>query len=239
MDTLILDKVDGNKSQSQISKELNLHQEKVRRTLQKLEKEYKIRRISKTPAIYERIPEEERERLIRDEKGVIHGPFSIHSVSFKYPILNGGNFDLKKKIKMNNWDKSVSRLDNATIEKSENNIIITPKVDIRGSPEELLVYAENLSNVFASKLMKEHKGLVLGAPSLSRKPHYVVEDIDIKFDSQVTAKEWHIDDSDNTGSELEITDVESVYKLMKFINDDTVLVPRSVLIAHGILKEKK
>ena len=207
---------------AQIARKLGIRRNRVSRVIQRMEKSGIIEQISEWPKVYKvlsndgnKVPPKfqcSTKSLSGDEN--TQSKFSLHNIGIRYDILaQPDTFSLDKEVNLNNWAKEYSKLPGATIEKTTKSVIIYPKIDRKSNSYDLLSEALNLANVYAQKLENSFLGLKLSFGKINRKPHFVLEDPKFnfgKFDQfTIQGKDFHMDDSDQEGTELEFETPEA------------------------------
>lgn len=207
---------------AQIARNLEIRKNKVSRIIQRLEKLGLIEQVSEWPKVYRvindtgnKVPpkfQSSTKSLTGDEN--TKTAFSMHNIGIRYDILaQPKSFSLDKEVNLNNWAKEYTKLPAVTIEKTTKSVIIYPKIDRKSNSYDLLSEALNLANVYAQKLENSFLGLKLSFGKINRKPHFVLEDPKInfgKFDQfTIQGKDFHMDDSDQEGTELEFETPEA------------------------------
>jgi len=222
VDERILSLIESGLYPAQIAINLELNKMKVYRAIQRLEKAGLIEQVSEWPKLYKVLsnsgnkvtPKSQSNTRILTGDENTKTAFSMHNIGIRYDILSApSTFTLDKEVNLNNWAKEYTKLPAVTIEKTTKSVIIYPKIDRKSNSYDLLSEALNLANVYAQKLENSFLGLKLSFGKINRKPHFVLEDPKInfgKFDQfTIQGKDFHMDDSDSEGTELEFETPEA------------------------------
>jgi biotin operon repressor len=133
--------------------------------------------------------------------------FGLHNIAFKFRILDGQPFKLKETVSLRGWDKNQGWVKNCYVFRTNGHLVIHPIPKgsrLYGSDSFLLQQrARDKAISIAAYLANKHN-LRLGEPIQSREPHFAIEDMVAKsMDAQVSTPEYHIDDSETTGGEID------------------------------------
>jgi predicted transcriptional regulator len=141
----------------------------------------------------------------------------LHNVSYSYPIVKNSTMPYDKEISvLGYWNKQIKRINNVTIEKTTQHIIIHVGSLIGSDPFELLNKARSMADEIRILLEKD-LGFQLGDPVLSRKPHFAVQDPianKIVNHVQISTDQAKLDASEGLG-ELEYFDPQAVDNYIK------------------------
>lgn len=140
--------------------------------------------------------------------GVIDQLIGLHNIGFKFKILSGKDFTLKRTTHLRGWKKYHCSYKGCYVEKTPSHLIIVPF--LRGErmygtdPFELQNRATSKAISVAQDFVDRYD-LRLSDPEICRKPHFAVQDPLTKFFKQeITTDEEKADDSEGTGGERDI-----------------------------------
>jgi len=140
--------------------------------------------------------------------GLLPDILGLHNLAFKFKILSGKNFKLKKSTKLRGWTKYHCHFDGHYVEKTPDNLIIWPvKKDDRmygTDPFELKQQARDKAISIAQNFVDRYD-LKLSKPEISRREHYALQSPLTKYmgNIELTTKEWKRDFSEGGNGEIE------------------------------------
>lgn len=114
--------------------------------------------------------------LIYNDDKSLPTDFSVHNMSFSFPILEGNQPTSSKGQQMNNWTAYIFNFPNHTIRTTTKSIIIFINEDLgAGSIDDLNLKYSQLAQSHAYKFAEKHH-IVLGSISKYRQGHFTIED---------------------------------------------------------------
>ena len=114
--------------------------------------------------------------LIYNDNKSPDADFTVHNMSFSFPILEGKQPTSSKGQKMNNWTSYIFKFPNYTIRSTTKSIIIFINEDLgAGSIDDLNLKYSQLAQSHAYKFAEKHH-IVLGSISKYRQGHFTIED---------------------------------------------------------------
>jgi hypothetical protein len=167
-----------------ISRKLNRPESTIR---------YRLNRMEKAGLITQIIPENEKPgaktklkcyhisevcatSLIHNDNKSPPTDFTVHSMSFSFPILEGDQPKSSNGQKMNNWISYIFKFSNHTIRTTTKSVIIFINEDLgAGSIDDLNLKYSQLAQSHAYKFAEKHH-IVLGSISKYRQGHFTIED---------------------------------------------------------------
>ncbi|MBC2746247.1 MAG: winged helix-turn-helix domain-containing protein [ANME-2 cluster archaeon] len=147
---------------------------------------------------------------IHNEDVPQHTPFTAHSMSFKFPILEGDQPKSSKGYKTRSWTGYVFRYPDYTIRSTPRNIIIDLNKDLGASSiDDLILKYSQLAQSFVYEFAEKYH-IILGGVSRYRDGHFTIEDnalaqIIAERGEICTTTGLHFDKSRSTG-DLEMTE---------------------------------
>ncbi len=132
----------------------------------------------------------------------------LHNIAFKFRILSGKDFRLKKTVRMQGWTKYHCFFDGSYVEKTPKYLIIVPiRRDERMygmAPFKLREDARDRAAGIAQYFVDRYD-LKLGRPEISRRPHFAVQNALTGFfkGMELSTDEYKHDDSEGVGGEID------------------------------------
>ena len=167
-----------------ISRKLNRPESTIRRRLNRMEKAGLISQVisidtkpgAKTKLKCYQISDVCATSLIYNDKKPPTTDFTVHNMSFSFPILEGNQPKSSQGQKMNNWTSYIFKFPNHTIRTTTKSVIIFINEDLgAGSIDDLNLKYSQLAQSHAYKFAEKYH-IVLGSISKYRQGHFTIED---------------------------------------------------------------
>lgn len=152
----------------------------------------------------------------------------LHNIAFKFKILHGKPFKLRKSIKLKGWTKHHCFFDGCYVEKTTKNLIICPikKGDRLMGKDPFILQQEARDRAMKiAQHFTDRYDLTLSKPRVCRKPHFGVQDpIARAVPFEVSTKEAKMDDSEGIGGEIDFLTPQGARAYL----DTVTVLPRKV-----------